>query len=108
MAKNNSKNSRRTNSSQSGKKGGASTLNPEIIGAMTGAAIGGLAGMILGSQKAREKLALAKDKALETASDVLENIDTTELKSQAKKTTDEVIEKTQDIKKQLPERAKKN
>ncbi len=49
---------------QKGKKGGVSVFSPETIGAMTGAAIGGLTGLVLGSKKAREKLAKATEKAL--------------------------------------------
>lgn len=83
-----------------GKKGGMA-VNPEIIGAMTGAAIGGLAGMILGSQKAREKLAVVRDRAVETAGDVIENIDikTQDVQERADEVADEALNRTQKVKK---------
>jgi gas vesicle protein len=70
-------------SSPKGKKGGVSAVSPEIIGAVTGAAIGGAAGLMLANQKTRENLATVKDKAIDTAGSVLENvkIDTSEMDS---------------------------
>ncbi len=58
-----------------GKKGGE-VIIPSTIGAMAGAAIGGLAGLALGSETARKKLALARDKAVEATTAFLENVDT--------------------------------
>jgi len=58
-----------------GKKGGMSVISPEMIGAMTGAAIGGLTGMMLANKKTREKLAAVKDRALHTAEEVLQNVE---------------------------------
>lgn len=76
MTQKNKKLTQKTNSHdvQPGKKGGLS-VTPEIIGAMTGAAIGGLTGMMLGNKKTREKLAVVKDQVINSAEDVLQNIE---------------------------------
>lgn len=68
----------KTNSGKSedskGKKGGLSVVSPEMVGAMTGAAIGGVAGLMLANKKTRENLAVVKDKAVDTAGEILDNV----------------------------------
>jgi len=75
-----------------GKKGGVSAISPEVVGAMTGAAIDGVAGLMLANKKTRENLAIVKDKALESAGEVLNHvqIDTTDLKKLADDTTQDL------------------
>ena len=53
-----------------GKKGGVGVLTPEMVGAMAGAAIGGVAGMMLGNRHNKAKLATLKHEASSTAQDV--------------------------------------
>lgn len=61
-------------SDNKGKKGGLSMISPEVVGAMTGAAIGGVTGLMLANKKTRENLAIVKDKAVDTAGEVLNNV----------------------------------
>ena len=79
-------------SSTKGIKGGVSMISPEIVGAMTGAAIGGVAGLMLANQKTRENLAVGKDKAIDTAGEDLSNvnIETSGMKDDVKKNVNQV------------------
>ncbi len=64
------------NASHTGKKGGFGVLTPETIGAMAGAAIGGVAGMMLGNRHTKGKIATAKEgvvTATKSAAGVLES-----------------------------------
>lgn len=90
-------------SSPKGKKGGISAVSPEIVGAVTGAAIGGAAGLMLANKKTRENLATVKNKALETAGSVLENVkvDTSEIDSKIEDVSKYAGEK---VSKSLPEK----
>lgn len=67
-------------------------ISPEIVGAMTGAAIGGVAGLMLANQKTRENLAVVKDKAIDTAGDVLNNVnlETSGMKEDVRKNINQV------------------
>ena len=78
-----------------GKKGGASVVSPEIVGAMTGAAIGGVAGLMLANKTSRENLAVVKDKAIGAASEILDNVsvDTDGVKEDLKKNAYEASNK---------------
>lgn len=80
-----------------GKKGGVSVISPEIVGAMTGAAIGGVAGLMLANKKTRENLVVAKDKAIDTAGEVLSNVnlETSGTKDDIRKNVNQVSENTQ-------------
>jgi len=71
-------------SSSKGKKGGVSMISPEVVGAMTGAAIGGVTGLMLANKKTRDNLVVVKDKAVSAASDILENVDTTGVRDDIK------------------------
>lgn len=94
---------KKTNShDRPGKKGGLS-VTPEIIGAMTGAAIGGLTGMMLGNKKTREKLAVVKDQAVHAAQDALETI---EVKSE--NVADEVRQTAKDLPEKVSIKTKKS
>jgi len=92
---------------QTGKKGGISAISPEMVGAMTGAAIGGVAGLMLANKKTRENLAVVKDRALESAGDILNNvhIDTKEIRENAK---DSAIDATNKAEKKINKSLPKN
>jgi gas vesicle protein len=80
--------------SNRGKKGGMGMVSPEMIGAMTGAAIGGVTGLMLANKKTRERLAVVKDQALTTAEQVLSdvNIHATNARDEAADFADETID----------------
>lgn len=94
---------------QKGKKGGISAISPEMVGAMTGAAIGGVAGLMLANKKTRDNLAVVKDRALESAGDVLKNVhlETNELRDSAKDAVSEATNRAdKKISKSLPKNIK--
>jgi gas vesicle protein len=76
-----------------------------MVGAMTGAAIGGVAGLMLANKKTRENLALVKDKAIESAGDILNNVtvETRGMQDKAEEITDTAQRK---ITKSLPKNNK--
>lgn len=89
--KTNSKKGLKKHSSK-GKKGGISMISPEVMGAMTGAAIGGVTGLVLANKKTRDNLAVVKDKAVNTANDVLSNVslETSGVKEDIRKNVNQV------------------
>lgn len=62
------------NTKQKGKKGGISAVSPEIVGAVTGAAIGGMTGLMIANKKTRASMASVKDKSLDSVGNILDNV----------------------------------